>query len=157
MKRMLISTTSMAAALLFAGPMGLLPVARAQAEDDVQCSNRTIRGTYGFSVDGTFLAGTSPTPVAVLRAVALTTFDGKGGLTQVDHYVVNGAPQTPPNTDWPASTGTYTVNSDCTGKLTLNVPGMPPFVSYFVVTRSGKEIRTVLNANAVSSVGVRID
>jgi len=148
----------MIASLLLAGFAGL-PAAQAQTDDDLGCSNRSIRGTYGFSVEGTLGNNPSnaPSAAAIFRAVALTTFDGKGGLTQVDHYVVNGVPQTPPNTDWPASSGTYTVNANCTGKLTLNVPGLPPFVSFFIVTRSGKEIRTVLNSNVVSSVGEKLD
>jgi hypothetical protein len=41
--------------------------------------------------------------------------------------------------------------------MTLNVPNLPPFVSYFIVVRHGQEIRTVLDANAVSSVGVKLE
>jgi hypothetical protein len=78
-------------------------------------------------------------------------------MTQIDHYVVNGVPATPPDVPWPASSGTYTVNPDCTGKMILNVKGFPPFVSYFVIARGGKEIRTVLDANLVSSVGIKLD
>jgi hypothetical protein len=150
-----ISLVLTATALLFTGPIGLLPFAQAQS-DDPQCSNRTLRGAYGFSVEGMFLPSGNQQG-AVLRAVALTTFDGKGGVTQVDHYVVNGTPQTPPGVAWPASTGTYSVNPDCTGKMTLNVPNLPPFISYFIVVKNGREIRTVLNANAVSSVGVKVE
>jgi len=155
MKMMQIPKASTFATLILSGLLGLAPAVNAHA-DEGHCSDRTLHSTYGFSVEGTFLA-TANTPMLVLRAVALTTFDGKGGLTQVDHYVVNGTPQTPPDNPWPSSSGTYSVNSDCTGKLTLNVPNMPPFVSYFIVVNSGKEIRTVLNANLVSSVGTRID
>jgi len=155
MKKRLTTRVSLAAVSLLLLTQGTLLVTGADMEG-TQCSNRTLRGAYGFSVEGTFLPSGNQ-PGAVLRAVALTTFDGKGGMTQVDHYVVNGAPQTPPNTAWPASSGTYTVNSDCTGTMTLNVPNLPPFVSYFIILRNGKEIRTVLNANAVSSVGVKVE
>jgi hypothetical protein len=132
--------------------------AKAQSED-AACSNRTIRGAYGFAIEGLILAipGVPPLPAPLpLRAVAITTFDGKGNLTQVDHYVVNGAP---PPVEWQASSGTYTVNPNCTGTLTLIVPGNPlsPFNLYFVVLRQGKEIRTVVNANLVGSVGVKIE
>src|SRR5438105_11148743 len=108
MKRLLITIFPVAAALLFAGPMGLVPIAWAESNDG-QCSNRTLRGAYGFSEEGMFLPSGNQ-PGAVLRAVTLTTFDGNGRMTQVDHYVVNGIPQTPPGNPWPASTGTYTVN-----------------------------------------------
>jgi hypothetical protein len=91
-----------------------------------------------------------------LRAVAVTTFDGNGRLTQVDHYVVGGMP---PPVPWQSSTGTYTVSPNCTGTLTLNVPGNPlsPFHLYFVVVNQGKQIHTVVDANLVSSVGIRIE
>ena len=150
-----LTKTLLAAAILFVAAPGFLSVARAD-QNGPQCSNRTLRGAYWFSVEGMFLPSGNQ-PGAVLRAVALTTFDGKGGMMQVDHYVVNGAPQTPPNNAWPASTGTYTVNADCTGTMTLNVPNLPPFVSYFVVVKNGKEIRTVLNDNSVSSVGEKVE
>jgi hypothetical protein len=152
---MRISMTSIAATLLLAEPMGCLPIARAES-DSPQCSVRTLRGAYGFSVEGMFLPS-GIQPGAVLRAVALTTFDGRGGMTQVDHYVVNGNPQTPPNNAWPASTGTYSVNPDCTGKMILNVPNLAPFISYFIVVKNGRQIRTVLDNNAVSSVGVKVE
>lgn len=128
----------------------------ARDAEDAQCSNRTLRGSFGFSVEGMFLPSGNQ-PAAVLRGVALTTFNGKGGMTQVDHYVVNGVPQTPPDIQWPASSGTYEVNADCTGTMTLNVPNLPPFVSFFVVVKNGKEIRTVLNGNSVGSVGVKVE
>jgi hypothetical protein len=153
MTRMLTSRVLSIAPVILAGLLGLAPAAKA---DDGHCSDRTLHGAYGFAVEGMIFASGNQ-PLLMLRAVALTTFDGKGGLTQVDHYVVNGTPQTPPNNPWPASKGTYSVNPDCTGKLTLNVPNMPPFVSYFVVVKNGKEIRTALDANLVSSVGTRID
>jgi hypothetical protein len=134
--------------------------ASARAEsDDGPCSNRTIMGNYGFAIEGQILAipGAPALPAALpLRAVAVTTFDGKGNLTQVDHYVVNGAP---PAEAWQSSKGTYTVNPNCSGTLTLVVPGNPlsPFNLYFVVVRQGKEIRTVVNANLVSSIGVKVE
>ena len=144
--------------MIVCGFLVAVPSARAQHEDGA-CSNRTLRGSYGFAIEGLILAipGAPPLPAPLqLRAVGLTTFDGKGGLTQVDHYVVNG---TPPPEPWQASSGTYSVNANCTGTLTLNVPGNPlsPFNLFFVVVKQGKEIRTVVNANLVSSVGVKID
>jgi hypothetical protein len=155
MTRTLILKGSILATLMTAGLMGLPPAARGET-DDGPCSNRTLNGAYGFSVEG-MLFESANQRTSVFRAVALTTFDGKGGLTQVDHYVVNGSPQTPPGDPWPSSKGTYKVNPNCTGSLTLNVPNFPPFVSYFVVVNHGQEIRTVLDTNLVSSVGTKIE
>jgi hypothetical protein len=56
------------------------PVASAQSEDGA-CSNRTLRGDYGFKIDGQILAG----PVnGLVRGLAMTFFDGQGNLNQVD-------------------------------------------------------------------------
>src|SRR5712691_2532856 len=98
MTRMLTRSVSTFATLILAGLLGLAPAANAQS-DDGHCSNQTLHGAYGFAVEGTLFANTYH-PLLLLRAVALTTFDGKGSLTQVDHYVVNGTPQTPPANPW---------------------------------------------------------
>jgi hypothetical protein len=73
--------------------------AQAQTAEEA-CSNRSLRGDYGFSIEGTLLAGPVTGP---LRGVAMTHFDGQGKLSQVDHVVVNGAP---PAIDWSPATGT---------------------------------------------------
>jgi len=119
-------------------------------EAATSCSNRTLVGNYGFSIDGVILAGPSALP---LRGVAMTHFDGKGNLTQVDHVLVNGVP---PALDWTPGSGPYTVNSDCTGIMQINVAGQPPLNLYIVVVRQGKEVHTVVDANAVGSVGIKL-
>ena len=152
-----LSTFSTAALLAALAALASAP-AKAQI-DEGPCSNRTLHGSYGFAIEGTIFAipGVPALPAPLpLRAVAVTTFDGKGGLTQVDHYVVGG---TPPQTPWQSSSGTYSVNPNCTGTLVLNVPGNPlsPFRLAFVIVKQGQEIRTVVDANLVSSVGIRIE
>jgi len=81
-------------------------------------------------------------------------FDGKGNITQVDHIVTNGLP---PAQEWTPGTGTYTVNPDCTGAAVINSGSTPfPLNLHFVVVRQGKEIRQVVDANAVTAVGIRV-
>jgi len=91
-----------------------------------------------------------------LRGVAMTHFDGAGKLTQVDHVVVNGMP---PAINWRPGTGTYTVNSDCTGTAQINNVGGPQVNLRFVVVRQGKQIHTVVSdlANAATSVGIKVE
>lgn len=115
---------------------GALASAYAQA-----CSNRLISGTYGFTVQGNKLGGMGP--VGPMVGVALTQFDGIGGLTQIDTVTVAGE-VVADFTHTPA-TGTYTVNPDCTGTFTLNfTDGRPPVVTNFVVVENGAEIDTVV-------------
>ena len=72
--------------------------------------------------------------------MAMTEFDGKGGLTQIDTVTVSGE-VVADFTHTPA-TGTYTVNSDCTGTFTINfTDGRPPVAANFVVVKNGFEDR----------------
>ena len=128
-------------------------------DDDVKCTNRTLSGDYGFAIEGVILAlpgVTVPHGGFQLRGVAMTHFDGKGKLTQVDHITVNGMP---PPVEWAPATGTYKVNADCTGTFQLIIPGNPlsPVNAHFVIVRRGLEIRTVVGANAVTSIGIKVE
>ena len=120
-------------------------------ETDVACSNRTLRGDYGFAIEGDILAGPNRIP---LRDVAMTHFDGEGNLSQVEHPVFNGVPLP---IEWSPSSGTYNVNADCTGTAQIIPPGHPPVNLHLVVVRHGTEIHTVVDVNAVTSVGIKRD
>ncbi len=131
----------------------LVPGAFAQSgSDDGPCSNRTIKGDYGFRVEGTLMNGPRK---GLLRAVAMTHFDGQGNLTQVDFGLADGVPF---GADWRPATGTYTVNGDCTGSAVINPQdGSPAINLRLVVVKSGKEIHTVVIGNPTGSVGYKID
>src|SRR5260370_33827035 len=83
-----ISRISMVATpmMIVCGLLASGPSAKAESEEGA-CSNRMLQGDYGFSMEGVILAGPLTFP---LRGVAMTHFDGKGNLTQVDQVVVNG-------------------------------------------------------------------
>ena len=146
--------------LVVCGAVGFGPLVEAESskfgESPVPgftCSNRTLMGDYGFSIDGTILAGT---PNAfLLRGVAMTSFDGDGNLRQVDFTTRNGVPFAP---DWRPAVGTYEINADCTG-LAQIIPGdgSPALNLRLVVVDRGREVRTVVVGNATGSVGVRVD
>lgn len=113
----------------------------AQSQPHAACNNRLIAGNYGFTIHGNKLGGQGPTGPQV--GVAMTEFDGKGGLTQIDTVTVNG--EVVADFTHTAATGTYTVNSDCTGTFTINfTDGRPPIAANFVVVKSGLEIDTVV-------------
>ncbi len=116
--------------------------AHAQPATSRFCNDQLIKGTYGFVVDGElFLAP----PPGLLKGVGMITFDGKGGLTQIDSISVNGTAA--PGFSKPA-TGSYRVNDDCTGSFSLvfHDPNAvsPPVTVNFVVTTNGFEIDTVV-------------
>ena len=153
---------AVAAGLLMVGGTFVLgPRVGAQSEEKAhesqgswfRCSNRSLRGDYGFSIDGTILAGT---PNAfLLRGVAMTHFDGHGNLSQVDFTTRNGAPLT---ADWRPAVGTYAINADCTGTAQI-IPadGRPALNLRLVVVDRGREVRTIVVGNATGSVGIRVD
>ena len=115
------------------------------------CSNQTLRGDYAFTIDGTIFAG--PTPL-LLRGLAMTRFDGEGGLTQVDFATLNGVPAWP---DWRPLTGTYEINSDCTGRGELVAPAPAPALQLrFVVFDGGRQVATIVEGNATGSLGVKV-
>jgi hypothetical protein len=111
------------------------------------CNAQLIRGVYGFTVEGAKLAGPPGTPTGSQKGIAMTEFDGHGGLSQIDAVTVDGTLVS--DFTHPLATGTYKVNADCTGNFTLNfTDGRPPVNTSFVVVEGGWEIDTV-----VTSVG----
>ncbi len=123
--------------------LGTLGSGYAQSETLAACNNRLIAGNYGFTIQGNKLGGQGPTGPQV--GVAMTEFDGKGGLTQIDTVTVNG--EVVADFTHSPATGTYAVNSDCTGTFTINfTDGRPPVTANFVVVESGLEIDTVVTS-----------
>ncbi len=109
------------------------------------CSNLTIQGTYAFTLHGTiFLPDTS---TLLIDGIAKQTYDGRGNLTQLDAVATNGnmAP------GWRPGTGTYSVNPDCTGTLTLSVPGLHDLHIQFIVAQSGKTIHQVVTDPGIAT------
>lgn len=120
------------------------------SEGGSDCSNVTLRGDYGFRIDGTILAG--PAPI-LLRGVAMTHFDGNGHLTQVDYATFNGVPRWP---DWRSASGTYEVNADCTGRAEIIPPTGPALQLRLVVFDRGRQVATVVVGNSTGSLGTRV-
>ncbi len=119
-----------------------------------RCSARTIAGDYAYTIEGTLLI--SPTITLPLHGISLAHYDGKGNKTQLDHVVVNGQE---PQEEWTPGSGTYTVNQDCTGSQEVFVNGdlNSPIRSHFIIDNGGREIREVIDANAVTAIGARVE
>jgi hypothetical protein len=102
------------------------------------CSNWTIRGTYASTIHGTLFLPDGST--LLIDGISKATFDGKGNVTGIDAVADNGN-LTP---GWRPSTGTYSVNPDCTGTQTVVTPGLPDLHLQFIVAQSGKTIHSVV-------------
>jgi hypothetical protein len=107
-------------------------------------------GNHSGLIDGQILTGPL---VGLDNGITLEPFDGNGNFTSIDHVVLNGVQ---PAMDLKLSSGTYTVNPDCTREKVVtflnNVP--PPRITFFVVTDSGKHMDFVSGNSGVALSGV---
>jgi hypothetical protein len=93
----------------------------------------------------------------------MTDFDGNGTFTQTDFVVIDGSPT---SSAFESETGTYHVNSDCTGTAIIHYSDGSEIDLALVVVKQGREFRTVVTflsmgghpvpAN-IGSSGVRVD
>jgi hypothetical protein len=129
----------------------LSSAAWAGGTDDFGCSNATLKGEYAFGVTVYTPAGPPFPPPSTVVVNGIKVFDGHGNLTQRDYQGDNlaGPDFAPPGQE----TGTYQVNSDCTGSMVinLNVPNVPAGTSsgviniMFVISDGGRHIHEVVS------------
>lgn len=117
--------------------------AAVQRDDDsfaLECSLETLKGSYGTSTTGSIVfAG----PIGPVADVGVVTFDGNGGASQTSTVSLNG--MIIPNRT--SLAGSYVVNPDCTGNISLTLPGPAgPIISTsnIVIVNHGKELRTIV-------------
>src|SRR5262245_42549763 len=128
MKRSITLTTFVA---VFAAMFVLGTRSGAQANDYRGCSEASLRGSFGFTSIGTLLA--LPPPLAgPFGEIGRQTFNGRGGTAFTATASANG------NINRLTATGTYTVNQDCTGSMTLFVSPINATVNLdFVIDDGG--------------------
>jgi hypothetical protein len=117
----------------------LTGTAWAGGSDDLGCSKATLKGAYAFSV--LTIAGDAPQGPNVV--VGLGTFDGRGGFTQIDY----------PGDDFAnlgmtfrgPQTGSYKVNPNCTGFITIDLgTGVGSVTNAIVISNGGRSIHAVV-------------
>jgi hypothetical protein len=121
------------------------------------CSDSTLNGDYASTVSGqTFRSDGS---VETRQGLVMMHFDGRGSFTQTDYVLItlNGKTSPSPGPIDPNTgfqdheSGTYRVNSDCTGNLEIHfapppVPGATGAIIklFFVLGSHGDALRTVV-------------
>ena len=129
-----------------------LPLAASWQDGDqaFACSNETLEGVYGLSISGTRPAPPPPTgtpnyvpgTIEQVIGVGTRTFDGDGNFSQVTNEKGSLSGILFPNR---ALQGTYSVNPDCSGTTTLNIPGLPFSIVYdIVVVSHGREFQSIV-------------
>jgi hypothetical protein len=128
----------------------LSDVARAGVTDDFGCSNATLQGEYAFGVTSYTSASLPNSPPYVVTVVnGIKVFDGHGNLKQRDYQGDNlaGPDFAPPGRE----TGTYQVDSDCTGSMVINLnapvtSGSTGVINImFVISNGGRHIHEVVS------------
>jgi hypothetical protein len=128
-----MNTKRIALTLVLAGVLATANVGvSAQHQNAAQqpCSANTLRGSYGYHGVGTAFPNNFGVPEGPVISLGTARFDGEGKFIWT-------------SSDFPGTllTGTYTVNADCTAKLTFNFPDpIPPATGDFVIVDQGKEM-----------------
>lgn len=102
---------------------------------DEQCSLRSVAGDFGYTVTGTRL------PLGPAASVGSVHFDRHGNLSGTQTLSLNGT-----IVQGEVLTGTFTVNSDCTGSSIIDVTNTPfPRTSHLDVVwiNSSSEFRAI--------------
>jgi hypothetical protein len=95
------------------------------------CSVQSLTGFYGFVITGT----RSGNPIAIVGQMAT---DGTGSLSGLETISENGALH-----DSLEVLGNYSINSNCTGTLTIQGQGLPPQNFDVTLISGGKAISMV--------------
>ncbi len=144
MRRIMILITFPIAALLFSitpesDGLGITPLAYAQEG----CSEATLDGGYAYLGQGYVKTGEGRRRIGLLftpiAEAGTYTFDGTGSYVTVNTISFGG--DIFPRTE----TGTYTVNSDCTGSVNQD----DGLTFDFAIASSGSEIRFVVTTPTI--------
>ena len=126
-----------------------LAIAPTVQASDKGCSNETLRGSYAQTGSGVITA--PPDQAGPFANVGTLIFDGNGGVTGV--IVVNGS------SAQATETGTYKVNSDCTGTYTVEIA---PFGitsnAFFAIDTNGDELEIIVTdpGSAITCVAKKL-
>jgi hypothetical protein len=123
-----------ATSIAIAAALGLIVVQGARAAEK-GCSNASLNGTFGYTATGVLTA--PPSLAGPFATVGAQTFDGDGNTTATAWTSQNGS------IVQVTIKGTYSVNPDCTGTMTLQVnvlnpPMAIPPTPYFFVLENGE-------------------
>jgi hypothetical protein len=134
------------------------------AHADGACSTGSLRGAYGFSAHGQLIGLLDSTggvhafvTQPLLNDVALVTFDGAGGFDRVDTGTINGAPKGGTADFTGSQKGTYTLNSDCTGTMTIRYDSGVVLLLEMVVTDDARLIKAVILGETIYTASPTID
>jgi hypothetical protein len=111
----------------------------ALAQGTATCTNLGVKHAYATELTGIVLA------VGQVALVGQVTLDGKGSLTGTETLSLNGA-----ITSSVPVTGTYQINSNCTGSAAITPRGLSTMNVNIVIVNGGKELMVIeTDANTI--------
>lgn len=119
--------------------LGFVPRTQAAPPQSL-CSVATLNATYAFLTTGTLPVSTTTSggivPAQPIAAVGTITFNGLGGVSAVYTGQTAGIAFSA------SQSGTYAVNSDCTGTLNFTTSGSSAFAEHFnlVIVENGRQV-----------------
>jgi len=118
--------------------------ATARADQPPTCSNGSLWGSFGFTSQGALVANFPPPVLGPFGEIGRQTFDGRGNTEGAATLSGNG------NINRVTFQGTYVVNPDCTGDMTLYVSPFGSTVNLdFVIDEGGNELRAIVTGAGV--------
>lgn len=149
MKRRLTAAVVLVLALTVIG-IGTILVPSTSAAGRQGFTDKTIKGSWGFSASGTILPPALPTATPA-AAVGVIEFDGNGGCTFTDQINIGGAAIPATGFRTSISCG-YGVNSDGTGTISVSFLDDPaPTPLTFVIVDNAKEFHFIRTDAVVAS------
>jgi hypothetical protein len=143
-----IAATTLVIVLATTFVLGVL--SSAQAGERKECSDASLEGSFGFSSTGTLLALPAP-KAGPFAEIGRQTFDGRGSTDGTATLSANG------NVGRVTFQGTYVVNPDCTGSMTLFVSPINATVPLdFVIDDDGRELRAITTGNVSGNTEGRV-
>jgi hypothetical protein len=109
------------------------------AQGSAICTNAGIKGGFGLAARGTVLAGPPFTGPLILVGELVLGISPSGDGVISGHMAGSQDGTILTFTEEPL-TGSYSVNANCTGKLTIRPKGEPQLNFTFVIVDSGKEM-----------------
>src|SRR5262245_39126550 len=102
------------ALFVFASIFVVSLTAAAHAKNGDECTERSLKGSFGYALEGLrFPTPGSTVGVELVGAAGILVFDGAGGLTAQD--TIRTAAGSTGTIGHRVGTGTYTVDANCTG------------------------------------------
>jgi hypothetical protein len=139
-------TTTVVTLLATGFVLGIVP--QAHADDHRDCSSESLMGSFGFTSTG-FLLAVPPPSAGPFGEIGRQSFDGLGGTEGSATLSANG------NIRHVTFDGSYVVNPDCTGTMTLVVaPIGVTVILDFVIDDDGAEIRAI--ATGTGTIETRV-